>query len=370
MFQRLRLFQFRNFSDQLIEFDPGFNIFVGANGQGKSNILESLFLLLMGQSFRPAQAQHFIQLGKKTSAIQAHFKTHANNHELVLRMQESRRKFELNGKATRVSSLAKLGVPIVFSPESLNSIKGADDERRQLIDGAAAVADARNLDLQSDFRKVLKTRNRILRDFAETLKSKNETEALLEAINPNFLKAAVQLTAARLKLIKDLKPFFVDTMSRLGLILPGVDIIYQASEQRLLHFPPKDIHIFLQQRMADLHDAELSKGSSLVGPQKHQISFEFSGQDSRFFCSQGQQRGLILAFKLAQISHHVTTRGESPILLLDDVLSELDEERRKSFVKIISELNSQVMITTTDYDSEFQKVFGGRVHRVSGGQLI
>lgn len=123
--------------------------------------------------------------------------------------------------------------------------------------------------------------------------------------------------------------------------------------------------------MAELQPAELATGASLVGPQKHDLIFLFGENDSRFYCSQGQQRSLILAFKLAQIVYHRRALGKTPILLLDDVLSELDGDKRKSFVELIKNMEAQIVITTTEFDLPqvfdsvrcvVKRVQGGRVH--------
>jgi DNA replication and repair protein RecF len=125
---------------------------------------------------------------------------------------------------------------------------------------------------------------------------------------------------------------------------------YVISSEKALLYSPDQVHDLMKKRLIQLHDAELSSGASLVGPQKHDLTFLYDGNDSRFYSSQGQQRALILSFKMAQIVYHRRTHDSYPLLMLDDVLSELDAEKRESLIKFLSEINTQIFITTTDFD--------------------
>src|SRR6185312_16818402 len=127
-----------------------------------------------------------------------------------------------------------------------------------------------------------------------------------------------------------------------------ISVEYVISGENALKMSYSDVENSLQKRVLELSDAELASGSSLVGPQKHDIVFLYDQNDSRFYCSQGQQRALILSFKMAQIVYHRRVHGTYPALLLDDVLSELDPARRSSLVKFLKDIPAQIFLTTTD----------------------
>lgn len=377
MIEKLRLFQFRNFEDQLIEFSPAANIFIGQNGQGKSNILESLHFLFLGESFRPAQTKHLIQDGKHQAAIQVLSIQKDQRNKINLKIEsgragDNRKSIEVEGKKANPLQLAQLETPILFSPESLNAIKGSSEERRKLVDHMLICLDPKSASLIANFRKLLRTKNKILKDRLREEVSDREAKDLLEAITPRFLAAAAELSALRIKTLQDLMPWMNSMMAELSPQFPEIRVQYLISDEDFIHSSLENVSNMLQKRLKELAIAELSSGVSLVGPHKHDIMFLFGGNDSRFFCSQGQQRCLILAFKLAQIVYHRRVFKKSPLLLLDDVLSELDEEKRNSFLRLIETMEAQVIITTTDFDLT-SSVLGRnqtRVHRVVGGKIV
>lgn len=371
MIEKLRLFQFRNFEDQVIEFSSAANIFIGLNGQGKSNILESIHFLFLGESFRPAQTRHLIQEGHSRSSIQALCRQGDQAVRINLKIEEGRKQIEVDGKKVSPLSLAEFEIPILFSPESLNAIKGSSEERRRLIDHMLICLNPKSSLIISNFRKFLRTRNKILKDRLREEISDSEAMDLLEAVNPRYLQAATDLTQLRVQTLQDLMPWMNTMMADLSSSFPEIRSQYLISESDFIHNSGQEITNMLQKRLKEMAKNELSSGVSLVGPHKHDISFLFGGNDSRFFCSQGQQRCLILAFKLAQIVYHRRVFKKSPLLLLDDVLSELDGEKRNAFLRLIETMEAQVIITTTESDLA-ASVFGQsntRVHRVVNGRV-
>ncbi len=371
MIEKLRLFQFRNFEDQLIEFSPTANIFIGQNGQGKSNILESIHYLFLGESFRPAQTQHLVREGQTRAAIQILNKIGDSQNKINLKIESGKRTVEINGKKAQPMDLSKIEIPILFSPESLNAIKGSSEERRRLVDHMLICLNPKSAPLIANFRKLLRTKNKILKDRLREEASERESQDLLEAITPRFMAAASDLTRLRIQTLQDLMPWMNMMMAELSPQFPEVRLRYLISDQDFIHSASEDITNMLQKRLKEMAIAELSSGVSLVGPHKHDIMFLFGGNDSRFFCSQGQQRCLILAFKLAQIVYHRKVFKKSPLLLLDDVLSELDGDKRNAFLRLIETMEAQVIITTTDTDLA-TSIFGlnqTKVHRVVGGSI-
>jgi DNA replication and repair protein RecF len=348
--EKLRLVNFRNYRDVVIPFSPRVNVFVGENGQGKTNLLEAMYLITQGDSFRYADNSTLINSNNQEALVQA-LVTHNDLHyKLKLGLTKSRKVLTLNDKRVTSTDVRKLFASVVFSPESLASIKEGADHRRELVDELLVTFDRKNADLIADYRKALKTRNKILKNFLEGLQDKVVTENLLESLNPQFLRLGADLTYARTTALNGLSKEFNNAMQYISRNT-DVDIMvdYVVSDQNALHFSRDEIHFALQKRLHELHDAELSSGTSLVGPHKHDIVFVYGQKDSRFYCSQGQQRAIILSFKMAQIVYHRKAHGTYPVLMLDDVLSELDKDKREALITFLHEINTQIFVTTTDF---------------------
>jgi len=197
----------------------------------------------------------------------------------------------------------------------------------------------------TQYKKSLKSRNRFLKESKE---SGQFNEILFKSLNVLFLNFSAQLTAARIDLLFKLSPHIKKAMSLIFGNELKFDFEYIVSDRLVKNWSPKEILDHHEARSVELKNAELSYGSSLVGAHKHDIKFILNGQDVRYFGSQGQQRGLILAFKMAEVLYRFE-QGDKPVLLLDDVLSELDLEKRQKLVEFLSTFETQIFITTTDF---------------------
>ncbi len=353
IFKEIQLKNFRNFSELTAKFSPRINFLVGDNGQGKTNLLEALYLFSNGDSFRYGENAVLIKDQENESVVQVLAESKNLQYELKLLLQKSKKTFSANGKKVTTAELRKKFASVLFSPESLSSIKEAGDHRRELVDELLVSLNSVNADLLADYKKALKTRNKLLKDSLEGITPKSQTVALLESLEPSFLRLASQLTHARLQALKALLPDFNAAMHDISREAPAdsmveISVEYRASGQNLMQKDLDEVHEMLHKRIMELRDAELAAGASLVGPQKHDIIFLYGQKDSRFYCSQGQQRAIILSFKMAQIVNHRRVHGFYPALMLDDVLSELDGGKRTALIKFLHEINTQIFITTTD----------------------
>lgn len=350
IFERLRLVNFRNYRDVVVSFSPRVNVFVGENGQGKTNLLEALFLLSQGDTFRYSDNTTLINSGCSEAIIQARVVQNELHYKLQLGLTKSRKVLTMNDKRITSTDIRKLFASVVFSPESLSSIKEGADHRRELLDELLITFDRRNADLITDYRKALKTRNKILKNHLEGLQDRQVTLQLLESINPTFLRLATDLTFARISALNGLAKDFNNAMQYISKNdSTEISVDYVISSENGMSYSSEKVNNALQNRMSELQDAELSTGSSLVGPHKHDIVFLYGQKDSRFYCSQGQQRAIILSFKIAQIVYHRKAHGTYPVLMLDDVLSELDKAKRDALITFLHEINTQIFVTTTDF---------------------
>lgn len=350
IFERLRLVNFRNYRDVVLSFSPRVNVFLGENGQGKTNLLEAMYMISQGDSFRYSDNSTLINSNNQEALIQALISQNDLHYKLKMGLSKSRKVLTLNEKRVNSADVRKIFASVVFSPESLSSIKEGADHRRELVDELLITFDRKNVNLIADYRKALKTRNKILKNFLEGLQDKTVTENLLESLNPQFVRLGADLTYARITALAGLSKDFNNAMQYIsGNSAVDISVEYVISDQNAVNFSREEVQFALEKRIKELHDAELSSGTSLVGPHKHDIVFLYGGKDSRFFCSQGQQRAIILSFKMAQIVYHRKAHGTYPVLMLDDVLSELDKAKREALITFLHEINTQIFVTTTDF---------------------
>lgn len=371
-FSFLKLRDYRNYRDLEISFAPRLNILLGENGQGKTNLLEALFLLAQGDSFRFGDHSVLLRDGAETAFVRARILDRELEYDVEARLLRSRKNFFLNEKKAQATDLRKRLPVVLFSPESLNAIKEGADWRRELVDDALALHRPQLIGLLADYRRALRTRNRILKDLADAEGATRTRQTdLLESLNPTFFRLATELTVARLRALDALEADYRESFRRISSD-PTVDISveYVVSSQNARSWSASSVNDAIQKRALELRSAEVSSGTSLVGPHKHEIMFLYHQKDSRIYCSQGQQRALILSFKMAQIVYHGRVHGTHPVLLLDDVLSELDSSKQKALIAFLQEIETQVFLTTTDL--ALSKTFvmeNSTVIRVHNGRL-
>ncbi|MBC7752773.1 MAG: DNA replication and repair protein RecF [Moraxellaceae bacterium] len=347
----LYLKDFRNIEELVVNFSPRLNIFIGNNGQGKTNVLEAIYLLLEKESFRFGNNSIFIKNESSVAYLSCRIQNKDKDYKIQLSLEPNKKKYLINEK-TNSQFEKDLPSIILFSPESLNIIKESSDQRRQLIDSVVKSVYKHNQTLILDFKRTLKTRNRLLSDMAEKKIDYQVGIDTLTSLNEIFLKLSTDLTCVRLDALKTLKPMVSEVMTKIeNKVTLAFDYHYVISDQNCENESYENIYKIMQKRMAELLPAEVSFGASLIGPQKHDVIFLYNGKDSRFFCSQGQQRTIILAFKMAQIVYHQQVNESYPILLLDDVLSELDQTKQESLIKYLNEIETQTFLTTTDVES-------------------
>jgi DNA replication and repair protein RecF len=349
----LFLRDFRNFKNQKVHLSDRVNFFFGDNGQGKTNLIEAVHIMSRGISFRPVQTSSLVKHDAPVGQIQGVFQRKNLSFEVAITLEGSRKVAMVNGKRATAADLARQFPCVLFSPESLAAIKEGPEQRRQLADELILIENPAQASLLHEYSRALKQRNRLLKAIASGQGQENQNIATLESLNRIFFVLATQLTYARIQALLAIKTDLVNALAmiegrELGRENVDISVDYLISDESALDWNEQNIYDALQKRLQILALNELRTGSSLVGPHKHDIRFLFSGNDSRFYCSQGQQRALILAFKIAQIVYHSRVHQTYPVLLLDDVLSELDSRKRVNLMKFLESISAQVLITSTD----------------------
>ncbi|WP_305041450.1 DNA replication/repair protein RecF [Geoalkalibacter sp.] len=333
----LQLATFRNLATAALEPARDFNVFWGENAQGKTNLLEAIYLLGTLKSFRTQRNEELIRAGALQSRLEARVETAGVGHCLELLLDGPHKRVRIDGKQVRRAGEV-LGIlrPVLFSPEEVNLVKGAPAGRRDLLDRALLHMDAGYLDLFQDFLRILRQRNGLLRQGAASAELTPWTEGLI--------RAGAAIRAERHTFATRLAPHLARVYAR----------ITEAGEQASLMCPgapDSDFAEDLRRELSRLHTEERRLGQTLAGPHRDDPRFLVNGRSLRSFGSQGQQRCFILAFKAAQIELLEELTGDSPVLLLDDITSELDSRRKSYLFEFLRERRGQVFLTTTDAES-------------------
>lgn len=357
---------FRNLIN--LEFSPneGLNVLIGKNGQGKTNLLETIYVASKGKSFRPGNFSEWRNQEFTSSdvcGLKLKIKHQNLSHDLQLTWTEGSKQILLDGKKVATAKLIQILPIILFSPESLSSIKDGPDKRRTLID-EMITSSFEEQHYYHQYKKSLKSRNRFLKDCRE---KQVFEENLYKSLNILFLNFSTKLAMARINYLLNLEPFVKKALSLIFDDELQYKFEYFISDRKVKEWDASQILDLHTERASQLKVAEYRSGTSLVGAHKHDIKFYINDNDSRYFSSQGQQRGLILALKMAEVLYKFK-KGEKPILLLDDVLSELDIEKRERLLTFLKSFKTQIFITTTELFEENK--LEGHYFKVEDGVVL
>lgn len=355
-----------------IEFDSNVTLFIGDNGQGKTNIIEAVYLAITGKSFRPGKPDLFVKKGTHQAFIELNIIHNQLKESLKCEINNNKKSVYLNNKRVSAPKIQARFPVVLFSPESLSAIKEGPELRRNLVDELLISHNPKNSGLLADFNNCLRNRNKLLKNRLAEKILESEFSDVLTSLDQSFLPLAAKVTTERISALKNIENDFC-TATQFILDIPNtkVSVDYIISSQSALQFGDKEVYYALLNRQRELLSAEKDSGMTLFGPQRHDIQFLFDQLDAKYYCSQGQQRTLILAFKMAQMMYHCRVHKSYPLLLLDDVLSELDPTKRNLLISYLKQLDTQILLTTTDL--EFPIAFGSEkltVYKVNQGDII
>lgn len=363
---RLILKNFRNYEEQAIELNRRLNFIYGDNGHGKTNILEAVSLLTYGRSFIGAVDSECVKFGSEEFLIEGEFENDLKNKfavRLVYSLATKKKKYFLNGEKVARFSIDIFGrFPVVFlTPHSLNITYGNPSERRKFFDILIAQTSKVYLQYLKDFTKILKQKNALLKNnVINSSYSAVELKDLLDSYNEKFIDTSSNIIFRRLEFLNGFIDYFRKNFSEL--ISSGEktnihyysDIFGEIFDKKLT---VEEIKIILTEEIKNKFKEEIARGISLVGPQRDDYIFRLKKSSDtenvddgfvlKSFGSQGEHKTFLIALKMAEYYYLKDTLGTKPILLLDDVLSELDTGRVSN---IISHLNTfgQILLTTTD----------------------
>lgn len=334
--QRLFIRDYRNIENGDMEPHPEFNVLWGDNAQGKTNILEAAYLLGSLRSFRGSRSDEMIRYGADSSRVAGAVICRGVRRRLDLTLGKNGKCARVDGKEVRKASLF-LGHlrPVLFSPEEVNLIKGYPAGRRALIDRAVFQSDQGYLERAQEYDRCLRQRNRLLKD------GKGEVE--IAPWTEQLISSGARIRLDRSRYLKRLLPLLREAYSNISNGREAADMHYPAAQESA-----DELAASLRRDLERRRERERALGQTLAGPHRDDPIFLVDGRSVRQFGSQGQQRSYMLAFKTAQIMDLEKETGDPPVLLLDDMTSELDRKRQGFFFRFLLERRGQVFITTTD----------------------
>lgn len=350
----LKLNQFRNYESLEVSFDGGTNLFYGNNAQGKTNILEAVYLCGTTKSHKGSKDREIIRFGEEEAHIRMELVRKGSSYEIDMHLKKNRPKgIAVNGVPIRkAAELLGIANFVFFSPEDLGIIKNGPAERRRFLDMELCQLNKLYLHELSNYNKVVIQRNKLLKECS----FQNQFEDMLDIWDMQMLRYGKTLIEAREK--------FVD---ELGMIIAEIHRKLTGGGEELVVRYEKNVSSGEFEKKLSLTRArDLKMKMSMTGPHRDDLLFEVKGVDIRKYGSQGQQRTAALSLKLAEIELVKRAIKDTPVLLLDDVLSELDSSRQQYLLDSIHDI--QTLITCTGIDDFIENKFQlNKVFHVADG---
>jgi DNA replication and repair protein RecF len=366
----LHLWHFRNYREQGIPFDTPKTILVGENAQGKTNLLEAVELLATLRSRRASRDRELVYQEERQAQIAATVERLGVAHELVMELRSSgRRSLKVDGQVLRrqVDFLGQVNA-VVFSSLDLELVRGGPEARRNWLDGVLLQLEPVYLGLVEQYRQILRQRNALLKQDPAAAGDKFSQMAFWDA---QLATTGSRIMRRRARLLQRLEPLAAHWHRVISGGRETLTLTYRP--QVPLPDPQADPEVAQAQFLTELRAkaaAEQALGTSLVGPHRDEVELCINGAAARAYGSQGQQRTLVLALKLAELELIEQVVRDPPLLLLDDVLAELDLQRQNQLLEAIQE-RVQTLVTTThlgSFDASWLKA--AQILQVQGGQLF
>lgn len=340
--RKLYVQNFRNLREQEISFSSNLNILIGENGHGKTNLIEAIYILSTTKSFRTSKKEELIQWGKDRATIFVEIERDNSVATLSIEITKNKTKFYKNGE--QIKRDLRTLTTVSFFPSDLEVIKGGPSERRRLIDKLIVDLYPESLKTYLVYQRALVQKNKILRSEIPKIEQ-------LKVYNDILIKAGQIISEQRRSIAK---------------------LLTEAATKKLHFLKTPEQHLEVSYKPSAFKEEnitrEISAKTSLFGAHRDDFEFKLEEREARAYASQGQSRSILLAIKLASIDLIEEKRKTSPVVLLDDVDSELDEKRRGDFFEYISSSNRQVIISGPG--GRHLEDLPGKLFRISDGHWI
>jgi DNA replication and repair protein RecF len=358
--KKLNLKNFRNYAEESVEFGDGLNVLFGRNAQGKTNCAEAVFYLCTGTSPRCKRDKQLIRHGEACAELSASAYGRYGNIEISAAVTENGREFKLNGnKITKTAEILGNLFSVFFSPHELRLIQDGPDERRRFINVSISQLSRPYYVALQRYNRVLEQRNNLLK-----MRDLDTVYATLPSWDEQLCKYAATVAAKRAEYVQMLAPLAAEAHNYLT---DGAEELVISPEKKYKG-SEAELSARLFDELSNNYERDIRLGYTASGPHRDDIDIEINGTDAKNFASQGQTRTAALSIKLAEVEIFKTLSGEYPVLILDDVMSELDLPRRKKLLERTSGLQTILTCTHTErvlYGKEANKIKidGGAVKR-------
>ncbi|MEH7123443.1 DNA replication/repair protein RecF [Bacillus sp. JJ1532] len=345
--EQLLLKNYRNYEGLEVQFENKVNVILGENAQGKTNVMESIYVLAMAKSHRTSNDKELIRWDQEYAKIEGRVQKNRGSLPMQLVISKKGKKAKCNHiEQQKLSQYVGNMNVVMFAPEDLHLVKGSPQVRRRFIDMEIGQVSPIYLHDVSQYQKILQQRNHYLKQ----LQIKKQTDqTMLDILTEQFIQTAVKIVKKRFEFLQLLENWAMPIHEGISRGLESLKIEYKPSadvsdEQDL----SKMIKVY-EDKFGKIKNREIERGVTMFGPHRDDLTFYVNGRDVQTFGSQGQQRTTALSVKLAEIELIHSEIGEYPLLLLDDVLSELDDYRQSHLLNTIQG-KVQTFVTTTSVD--------------------
>lgn len=362
---RLHAMNFRNYDRLELEFDAGLNLICGLNAQGKTNLLEALYVCGIGKSFRTNSDKDFIRMGQAWAAAGIRGISGGLEQAIDIRWTEKGKKeIKINGHGLEryADLLGRMSV-VVFSPEDLKLVKEGPSERRRFLDREISHIRPGYYHHLCRYHRILAQRNKLLKQgFA-----KNQIR-ILEVLDAQMAVEGIRIMEHREDFVKRLAALARLKHRRLTDGKESLEIAYRPDIEKKAEDGRPEMEDAFRRKFEERRERDMARGHTTCGPHKDDLSLSINGVEVRGFGSQGQQRTAVLSLKLSEIESVKAERGEYPVLLLDDVMSELDERRQRELIENLR--NVQTFVTMTEIPEPLKQCLeNGKIFHVENGKV-
>lgn len=363
LLHRLRLRNFRTYESLDLRTPAGVTLLHGPNGAGKTNVLEAIFVLATTKSFRTRTDRDLISWHTEDESVPRYARLEGEAEasagpvrvDMAIAEQPARsggpdpaarKQFKLNGRPKRASDVVGEIKAVLFSPDDVALITGSPSQRRRFMDLTLCQVDHRYLRLSQEYSQVLVQRNSLL----QRLRGRPDPATLLEFWDEKLLAVGVEIMSSRKHMLAILHDFACEAYSDIAGSSEALEVRYRPNLEEAEEASSGEMEGLFRRRLSHLQSKEIYQGMTLCGPHRDDLQFLVGGSDAQYFGSRGQQRSVALALRLSELRYMTNRTGDQPVLLLDEPMAELDEDRRGLLLRLMSS-HPQVLATTSTIDA-------------------
>lgn len=348
---------FRNLIDGSVKFFPKLNLFFGKNGQGKTSLLEAVYFNATGKSFRTSKANEMMKYGVKRTGVYIVYRDNIGEKTLTVKFNDNKKEYYYNNKKVPYDEFyGKLNV-VTYIPEDIVLITGSPSIRRTFFDSEIAQTNSEYFQDLKNYNKLLKIRNKYLKE-----ERTKDTEYLV--YEDEFIKYGAKVIEKRLEYVQKISIILNLNYRKLFDNKKELSLSYECHLGNIKKLSLKEIEKLLREKIKKNFSQEKRYGFSLCGPQKDDFLFILNGHEAKSTASQGEKKSIIFSLKLSEIDMVIREKKENPVLIIDDISSYFDSNRKESILNYLEKRNIQVLVSSTGdlgIDSNDFYVEGGEI---------